>query len=856
MLYPPALISELRDRHRAGRESLDNAFRVGLSVSIYLRRSSRCVDRLLQALWKRLPPSVTRHACLVAVGGYGRDQLYPHSDVDIMALCDAPFENETRDALVEFETVLWDLGLDIGHRVHALAEFEGFQKFDIATQTAMLENRLVAGSKKLHAAFQKELRERFDFPAFFDAKQFEQEQRYLKYKDVVYNLEPNVKEGPGGLRDIHVIRWIERAAHLNASRNPLTRKLFNAEFLTPREMNILKREEKLVQSLRVCVHLLAKREEDRLLFDYQNSLASILKIEATPARLPGEVLMQRYYRAAQRIRCLNMLFMQTVSEFLRPLPITRALDVFFLQRGRLLDIYDKKLFLSHPGAILDTFLHWQRNPEIQTLSANTLRALGEAAHLINRRFRNDPENRAKFVAFFKGGNAITHATRIMNLFGILGKYLPEFGRIVGMMQHDLFHIYTVDEHTLLVVRNLRRYSLNAHAHEYPLPSRLMMDFDRKETLYFAALFHDIGKGMGSDHSELGGGIARQFCRRHHLPKEDSDLIVWLVRMHLKMSRISQKQDISDPEVISKFAELCGDERHLAALFLLTTCDIRATSPKIWTPWRAQLLESLYLATRARFHQQSLYDSLESKQKAAREAIRNRLPENIELPLWRSLDATYFQRHTVDELVWHVKELAPKWHSETPVVAARILPKKTGLQFLIYMRDMPGLFARIAAFFSMKQLNVSVARIHTTRDGYALDSFIVQTQDAYLLSDPGEVDELAKKLQDYLSGDQKIPTPPLGKQSRRLRHYPLPPQVRITSGGAEHDYVLEITVGDREGLLARIAAAFVELGVAVKSAHINTMDERVEDVFVLDSATLQNEETRARLEVKLISMLSA
>ncbi|MDR0588893.1 MAG: [protein-PII] uridylyltransferase [Burkholderiales bacterium] len=847
-----ATVTALRQKLQEEREKNAAAFLSGLDIFSYLTRAAKSVDTLMRGLWTLLPESLTQSCALIAIGGYGRNALFPESDIDTMILWEDALSEEHRAALVMFETALWDFGLNIGHRVHSLDDINGFNEFPIDTQTALLEHRFLSGNRKIYRKFTHKLKDVLDFSSFCEAKRFEQEQRYLKYGDVVYNLEPNLKEGPGGLRDIHLIRWIDRAKEVVFM--PGDRPLF----LTPSERHALRQHERQVSILRAHVHLLSKRAENRLLFDHQNTIAERLHVAKTRNRLAGEVLMQRYYRAAQKIRRLNMLFLQTVYEWAHPIKETIALDQDFIQRGALLDIRNQRLFATRPKTIFDAFLHWQKHHDIESLSANVLRALNAAEHTIGERFRKNPLHREQFVDFFRGGVMVTHGTRLMNLYGLLGRYLPDFGKIVGQMQHDLFHIYTVDEHTLTVIRNLRRFCLDAHAHEFPLCSRLMMDFQRKEVLYFAALFHDIAKGRGGDHSELGAIIAKRFCRQHDLPKKDAALIVWLVKMHLKMSHVSQKQDISNPDVVTAFTELVGDERRLIALFLLTTADIRATSPKVWTPWRAQLLESLFLLTRARLTQDHIPDSLESKQEAVRNAIKNILPDHAEATLWQTMDDTYFQRHTAEELVWHVTMLHDQCQSITPVVHVRTLPNRAGLQFLIFLPDTLGLFARLCVFFGTHALNILESQIHTTQKGYALDVFIVHPADAELLDHPDhpKLHYLRDELTRFLNNPIEVNLPKLGKPSRRLHHYPLQPQVRILSDGAGEDYVLEIVVGDRSGLLAHIATQFVEAGINVKSARINTMDERVEDVFVLTGDKLHLPEFRVALELKLQSILEA
>ncbi|MDR1529512.1 MAG: [protein-PII] uridylyltransferase [Burkholderiales bacterium] len=840
----------IRKRLDEERTILNNIFLAKHNTAVFLRQSAHCVDRALRRLWRELPTTLTRNGVLLAIGGYGRNTLFPHSDIDtVIVLGKTPTDTE-KSALVALETALWDLGLRVGHNVRTLDEFEEFVQWDITTQTALLEYRYLGGSRICFQYFEQALKRRLDFPSFYKSKRFEQEQRYLRYRDALYNLEPNLKESPGGLRDVHLVRWLIRAASLAGIQSETDGNVW----LTTDEARILRQQEHYLNHLRIHLHLLAGRAEERLLFDHQNALAEVLGIPEKLQQHHGEALMQRYYRAAQKIRRLNLLFMQVIAEHLYPLSQSKTLDDVFTQRGASLDVHDSSAFSRNPSAIFDVFLHWQRQPEISDLSANTLRALNHARAYINDVFRRDPRNQRKFITFFRGGRAVTHGTRIMNLYGLLGAYLPTFGQIVGRMQHDLFHVYTVDEHILMTIRNLRRFSLDAHAHEYPLCSRLMMDFASKEILYFAALFHDIAKGRGGDHSLKGAEIARRFARKCGFAKEDVTLIAWLVKAHLWLSLTAQKQDISNPEIIHTFARKVKTERRLVALYLLTVADIRATSPEVWNPWKAQLLESLFFATHARLHQRSDYDTIEKKQRLARERLDTLVERDAEIPLWKTLDIAYFQRHSVDEMVWHVSALHACLTTQTPLVDIRRLPQKAGLQFLVYLPDRSKLFAQLCIFFGGHQLNILEARIHTTQHGYALDTFTVYTRDSRFLENEDNVlADLEKDLRTFLCQPLSA-LPALGKPSRRSRHFPLFPQIRISSGDVNIGYVLEVVAGDRTGLLAHVAAVLVDAEVNVKNARINTMGERVEDIFVIEGETLHSAENRAVLELRLQELL--
>jgi [protein-PII] uridylyltransferase len=658
------------------------------------------------------------------------------------------------------------------------------------------------------------------------------------------------------LRDLHTVLWIARAAGLGRT----WRELAKAGLITMQEARNVSRQERFIGALRVRLHYLAGRREDRLVFDQQNALAKELALADTPTRMKSELLMQRYYRAAKLVRQANVIMLQNLHAVLLPIPIEpQPLGDDFYAIDELLHIRDEALFERRPSMMLDAFLMMQRNPQLKGMSARTLRALWRNRHRVDERFRRDPGNRARFVQIFREPRGVTHELRRMNLYGILGAYVPAFGRIVGQMQHDLFHVYTVDEHILMVIRNLRRFNEAQHAHEYPLCSRLMADFDRKEVLYLAALFHDIAKGRGGDHSALGERDARRFCRAHGLPDEDTELVAWLVANHLTMSQTAQKQDVSDPDVVSAFAAKVGTERRLAALYILTVADIRGTSPKVWNAWKAKLLEDLFHLARARLAGGSvaatLADSLQQRQRDAQRLLRlYAIAGGSERALWRELDNVYFRHHTADEIAWHARQLYFRVSGTAPVVRARLSKAEAGLQVFVYLPDQPYLFARICGFFGRAGLSILDAKIHTTRHGYALDTFAVHDPSNPTASYRDAIAYVEFELKRLLEEKPPLEPPPKGRVSRQLRHFPLSPDVRIFPDDKGTHYILELVAGDRPGLLAQIAYTLAKANVNVASARINTLGERAEDVFLIDGARLGDEHSLLKLETALYEQL--
>ncbi|KAB2840786.1 MAG: [protein-PII] uridylyltransferase, partial [Burkholderiales bacterium] len=679
-------IAPWREHLLAGRQALREDYLAHGNPQRLLRRQRRLVDEVLRGLWAQggLPDTLA----LIAVGGYGRGELFPHSDVDILVLLPGAPEPATRSAIETFLGSLWDVGLEVGHSVRTVAECIEELRNDTTIRTTLLENRPLAGSRKLTRAFRAAFSEAMDARAFLEAKLLEQQQRHVRYHDTAYNLEPNLKESPGGLRDLQTVLWVARAAGIATSWAQLIR----AGLLKRDEAQLLARHEHFISNLRIRLHYLAGRREDRLVFDLQTRLAADLGVKETAHRRASELLMQRYYRSAKAVRQFNVILLQSMQARIAPgIAPAQPIDADFEVRNELLEIADPDLFEKRPGAMLDAFLHMQRHSELKGMSATTLRALWRNRNRIDHAFRRDPANQRRFIELLRQPRGVLHELRRMNQFGVLGRYLPAFGRIVGQMQHDLFHVYTVDEHILMVVRNLRRFTEAQHAHEYPLCSRLMADFERREALYLAGLFHDIAKGRGGDHARGGAVDASRFCRQHHLPDDDAQLVAWLVGNHLLMSSTAQKQDIFDPTVVQAFAAKVLTERRLAALYMLTVADIRGTGPKVWNAWKAKLLEELFHATRRVLEGNatgtSLHDSLAARQEDAQSILRlYAVAPGKEKALWDKLDNVYFQRHTANEIAWHTRHLFYRVDRREPVVKARLGSSGEGLQVFVYLPD--------------------------------------------------------------------------------------------------------------------------------------------------------------------------
>lgn len=837
------LRDELRWQLKTGEASLLLDWQQRGHASAYLRGRCRLVDQILRRLWQQLKqqPLETNplnkagpvnELSLIAVGGYGRGELYPASDIDLLVLLpETQTSSATLEEIARFIRELWDTGLAVGHSVRTSAECLQAARNDISIATALLEARWLAGNRQAFQKFRQSYREQLDLQVFFKAKYAEQEARHARFDNTAFSLEPNCKESPGGLRDLQVISWLARAAGLGHR----WRDLFRQKLITQEEAQQLERVERFLRRLRIRLHLIAGRLEDRLLFDYQETLAHTWGLRASRSRRAAERLMQRYYRNAKLIRQLNTLLLQNlgVRLFAEYTGSPIYINPYFQTVRELLDLRDPQLFEQRPQAIFESILLLQQRSELRGMTARSLRALWRARNQIDADFRRQPRHRQLFLALFQQRRGLEQALRLMNRYDLLGRYLPAFGRIVGQMQHDLFHVYTVDQHILQVISNLCHYAQADAATEEPELYRLLQDFERPWLIYIAALFHDIAKGRGGDHSQLGTLEARHFCLQHGVDDEDRELIEFLVAEHLLMSSVAQKQDLSDPQVIHNFARRVLTLRRLNALYLLTVADIRGTSPKIWNSWKARLLDELYQACRHQLlHLDTPTPGREQRQAAARRLLRRAAADSPQImAFWQSLDTDYFMRHSAEELAWHAQHLAQTGISQQPKLKARLHAQAEGVQVVVMVPDQALLFARLAGFFSRQGYSIVDARIHTSKDGYALDSFVLLPRLAGTLTrTPPEI--LEQRLLRELTSCPALSAPAKTRLSRQLRHFPVTPEVSLHPADQPNLLTLAIVAADRPGLLYSIAIVLARQGYSIHSARIATLGERVEDSFLI------------------------
>ena len=865
---------QMRENYRAGKtallSSLAQSGPSSRGIRSLLQKLALHADTTLQQLWQRA--SFPVDCTLIAVGGYGRGELFPNSDVDVLLLLpdgahiggnsasETPTDGQSLKTRIEnFIGSCWDSGLEIGSSVRTLAECIEESAKDVTVQTSLLEARWLAGSKDNFNTLRLQLDAALDPKAFFVAKTLELRQRHNKFENTPYALEPNCKESPGGLRDLQVVLWVARAAGLGKTWEELARNGLATAF----EVRQIKSNESLISLIRARLHVLSGRREDRLVFDLQTVVAeSFGYLSQAPdgSRLPrraSESLMRRYYWAAKAVTQLNQILLLNIEERLNPntQPLRRLNDRFFEKAGRI-EVASDDLYVREPHAILETFLIFQTTSGVNGLSARTLRALYNARSVMDTKFRSDPVNRQTFLQILQQNQGITHAMRLMNQTSVLGRYLWVFRKIVGQMQHDLFHVYTVDQHILMVLRNVRRFLMAEHSHEYPMCSQLAAGWDQPWILYVAALFHDIAKGRGGDHSELGCKDVRTFCRQHGIATEDAHLIEFLVREHLCMSRIAQKEDLSNPEVIEAFAKRVGNERYLTALYLLTVADIRGTSPKVWNAWKGKLLEDLYRYT-LRVLGGGAPDPRAEVESRKREALTmlalHAEPFESHKALWATLDVSYFMRHEAADIAWHARQLARHVGTGKSVVRARRSAAGEGMQVMVYTPDAPDLFARICGYFEEAGLSILDAKIHTANNGYALDTFQVISP---ILTE--HYRELVAMVEAELVRAIAVVSPLLpagkGRVSRRVKSFPIAPRVDLRPDEQGQRWLLTVSASDRVGLLYSIARVLARHRINLQLAKVTTLGERVEDTFLIEGPELQQNRAQIAIETELLEAL--
>lgn len=840
----------VREQLLLARAELGARFRGGHAAHDLIHAYAMQVDQILRQAWQGFGLQDKPSLALVAVGGYGREELHPGSDVDLLVLLDSEPDHDAMQRIQDFITYLWDIGLEVGHSVRTLAQCVTEARRDLTVITNLMEARLVEGAQSLLDELDKRLHpsQLWSSREFFEAKRQEQLRRHHKYHDTAFNLEPNVKEGPGGMRDIHVIGWVAKR-HFGART---LKELVDHGFLTDSEYETLIGEQDFLWQVRYALHTLTGRREDRLLFDYQRTLAEQFGYRDQDHHLAVEQFMKRYYRSIGELDRLNEMLLELFEEVIlyadapvEVVAIGQRFEKRFQSRNGFLEVTDDKVFKRYPLALLELFLVLQSFPELKGVRASTIRLVRDHRYLIDDQFRFDIRARRLFLEILRQPRGLTHELRRMHRYGVLRAYLPVFEAVVGLMQYDLFHVYTVDEHSLFVVRNLRSFAVAEKTHEFPLCSTIFQRLPKPELLYIAGLFHDIAKGRGGDHSELGAQDALQFCRHHGLSHYEGRLVAWLVKHHLIMSMTAQRQDISDPEVITAFAARVGDRIHLDYLYLLTVADIRATNPKLWNDWKDALLRDLYDATLRALRRglENPVDRTELIEETQSEAWRLLATEATHPPpdlravksLWRWFGDDYFLRFRPDEIAWHTRAIV---HAEDDAPLVLVRQGRGGTEVFVYTQDQDNLFAAMTSILSRLGLTIHDARILTADNGMTLDSYAVLEEGGETISDPEREQEICAVLRERLRAPQDALLPVKRLAKRQLKHFPIEPKVSFYPDDRNSRTVMEVIAGDRPGLLAAIASAMVACEIRVQNAKIATLGERAEDIFFITDSCNQ------------------
>lgn len=845
-------IKTWRTELKAQQTLLEQDFLKKTNPASLLRNHAKLIDKLLKKVWQH--SGLNNEITLIAVGGYGREELFPFSDIDLLILMPDNASDAQNKKVETLVGVLWDLGLNIGHSVRTLQECITEAADDATIQTNLLESRLICGSEVVYTQFYIEIKQQLNATAFLDAKIAEQNKRHEKFNDSGYSLEPNIKESPGGLRDIHTILWLAQSQGLGNNWLELAKN----GVISQSELNEIKRHERNLNTLRIRLHYLAKRREDRLLFDFQNELAANLGLVNTPSKRASEQLMQSYYRSVRYINLINEILLKSFAISNVSSEASIVINARFTSQNKWLEATSPDLFQNQPSAILECFLLLQQHPELEGFSPSLLRELQDATKLITKEFRESSENQQLFLTILKQKYGVHQSMRRMNRYGILGKYIPAFGKIIGQMQHDLFHVYTVDEHTLKLLANLRRFSKPQLEHEFPLCSELFAEFKQPHLLYLAAIFHDIAKGRGGDHSELGKKDAKRFCELHQLPEEDTKLVVWLVEKHLQLSKVAQKSDLSDPAVIEQFAKLMKNQTCLTALYLLTVADVRATSPIVWNAWKAKLLESLFLETRQVLNDPSfsVKNAISERQEKARFKLKKYgLSPDAYETFWSNVGEAYFSRFNSNEIAWQTRLLIPHVLTEKPIVRAHLSREGDGIEVMIYTRTHQELFARICNFFDRIGYSIGQAKIYTTNHDYALNTFLVLDESTTEISYTGLIKHIEENLRDKILTTSPIEDPIQGRLNRQVKHMPITTQVMFDAIPDCSYQMLDIIAGDQPGLLASIAFVLIEHHIKVHNAKINTLGNRAEDTFLI-SDNENNALSSAKLQALKTALLEA
>lgn len=837
-------LSRIKAMLKTETQSLDSRFLSGEPIESIVYDRAKWIDQLLGFLWteQKWP---NQNIALLAVGGFGRGELFPYSDIDLLILTETDDNEHLKQGISNFITALWDVGLEARQSVRSLSQCSDESRNDITVATSLMESRTLAGSKSLQYKLNDLIAAEKIWPVkeFFHAKVQEQEARHQKYDDTDYALQPNVKTSPGGLRDIQTISWIAMRQFRASTFDDFVR----LGLLNDAEETMIKKGRSFLWRIRYGLHFIEGRGDDRLTFDKQRELAKIFGYEDDSLTLGVEKLMKEYYLSVSKLRELNDLVLQHFEEAIlradtpdKVRKVNNRLNV----RNNYIEVVHGEIFQRYPFTLIEIFLSMAQNPSIMGITAPTIRLIRENLSLVDEKFRKDIRCTSLFTELLRSPHKLTLQLRRMARYGILGRYLPEFGKIMGQMQHDMFHIYTVDAHTFQVIENMRRFSYDSASDDFPIASGIVKKLPKIELLYIAGLYHDIAKGRGGNHSELGQQDAIDFCLRHHLSQWDAKLVAWLVKHHLLMSMTAQRKDISDPDVIKEFAENIGDKLHLDYLYALTVADIRATNPELWNSWRASLTAQLYNNTKKALRRGlenpiDRKDLIEDKKNSAHKIlIRNKIKDNAIASVWEDADDEYFIRESSNNIAWHTEEII-NFSGLIPLVSIRELnlnEQEVVTQIFIYTQNSDFLFANMTVAIERLGLNIQSARIFTSPNDNCMNTFIVLEKDGNSIGEnSSRIHEVRNIIRTTISNKRPMNLKSRFRDYSDARLFSKEIYVRIINFRNKAFSTLEINCPDYPGILAFIGSLLAEEDLRIRDARITTLGERVEDLFyVTDS----------------------
>ena len=831
-------LATFKETLKNGYDYLTEEFKSGENIELIVKKQGWLIDQLLIVAWQQFVDS--EDFSLVAVGGYGRSELLLASDIDLMILEKRWANKKCKQKISSFLTFLWDFGLEVGHSVRTISECQYEAKNDITIMTNIMESRLLCGNEKLYEKMRNATSPKKIWPArkYFEAKLIEQKTSHEKYNDSESKLEPNIKESPGGLRDIQMISWVAKRHFDNIDLSSLV----THKFLTKDEYKLLETGRNLLWRVRFALHMTTNRREDRLLFEYQRPVAELNGF-ASKDNKGIEEFMKMYFKSIREISRLNEILLQHFQEeiiYKKRKEKIVSINQRFQKRNGFIEVVNKNIFKRYPFALFELFLLSQQDPTIKGVRASTIRLIRNNLYLIDDDFRNDIRNQSLFIEIIKQPNSVGHKLRMMHRYGVLGAYMPTFAAIEGQMQFDLFHIYTVDEHILTVIQNLRLFGTDEYKERFPICNGITKKLPKLELLYLAGLFHDIAKGRGGDHAKLGTKDALDFCKLHGLSDYDSKLVAWLVEKHLLISKTAQREDIDDPDVIKKFANEVHDQNHLDYLHILTVADICGTNPELWNSWKSTQLTNLY--------QRTLYELRRGNEKPIlkKERIKDTKQESLALitnsdmleksvlSLWKTVDEDYFLRHNSDEIAWHTEGILKHKNKSDPLVLVMKKSSRGGSLIFVYMNDRKNIFATTTRAIEKLGLTVVDAKIITNRKDFTLDTFIVLEDDGTLIKNNDRSNEVKSRILKELKSTSNKAEQGNWLEKRQLKSFNLPTQVFFESDEKNNRTIMEVSTIDRPGVLSRIGMAMDMCGAKLQNAKIATYGERAEDIFYLQN----------------------